>query len=44
MQKSTFQGLLMRNEHNERPFILSRSFFAGSQKFGAVWTGDNFSR
>ncbi|GLE02260.1 hypothetical protein PINS_up011098 [Pythium insidiosum] len=24
-----------------RPFVLSRAFFAGSQRFGAIWTGDN---
>ncbi|OQS03108.1 neutral alpha-glucosidase [Thraustotheca clavata] len=24
-----------------RPFVLSRSFFAGTQRFGAIWTGDN---
>lgn len=24
-----------------RPFVLSRSFYAGSQRWGAIWTGDN---
>ena len=24
-----------------RPFVLTRSFYAGSQRFGAMWTGDN---
>lgn len=40
--KSTSEGLIVRNSNkNERPFVLSRSFFAGSQKYGAIWTGDN---
>ena len=25
----------------QRPFVLSRAFWAGSQRFGAIWTGDN---
>lgn len=25
----------------QRPFVLTRAFWAGSQKFGAMWTGDN---
>ena len=24
-----------------RPFVLSRAFFAGTQRYGAIWTGDN---
>ena len=28
-------------ERNGRHFVLSRSFFAGSQRHGAIWTGDN---
>lgn len=28
---------------NERPFILTRDMFAGSQRWSALWTGDNVS-
>ena len=28
---------------NERPFVLTRSGFAGVQRFSALWTGDNVS-
>ncbi|XP_050236939.1 probable glucan 1,3-alpha-glucosidase [Mercurialis annua] len=38
---ATADGLLKRGDGNDRPFVLSRAFFAGSQRHGAVWTGDN---
>ncbi|XP_058382643.1 neutral alpha-glucosidase AB isoform X1 [Diceros bicornis minor] len=38
---ATADGLVQRSGGVERPFVLSRAFFAGSQRFGAVWTGDN---
>ncbi|KAF8589491.1 glycoside hydrolase family 31 protein [Ramaria rubella] len=37
----TSQALVARSTPAKRPFVLSRSFFAGSQRFGAIWTGDN---
>eukprot|EP00211_Chloroparvula_japonica_P004983 CAMPEP_0119120432 /NCGR_PEP_ID=MMETSP1310-20130426/1470_1 /TAXON_ID=464262 /ORGANISM="Genus nov. species nov., Strain RCC2339" /LENGTH=911 /DNA_ID=CAMNT_0007109909 /DNA_START=1 /DNA_END=2736 /DNA_ORIENTATION=- len=40
--KATADGLVRRDAaQNRRPFVLSRSFFAGSQRWGAIWTGDN---
>uniref|UniRef100_A0A8W8IBF8 Neutral alpha-glucosidase AB n=1 Tax=Magallana gigas TaxID=29159 RepID=A0A8W8IBF8_MAGGI len=41
VQKATAEGILMRSNNEQRPFVLTRAFFAGSQRFGAVWTGDN---
>ncbi|XP_030378135.1 neutral alpha-glucosidase AB [Scaptodrosophila lebanonensis] len=38
----TFDGLLKRDP-NQRPFILTRGHFAGSQRFAAIWTGDNMA-
>jgi len=38
-QWATEMGLVQRDQ--ARPFVLTRSFFAGSQQYGAVWTGDN---
>ncbi|KAF7551461.1 hypothetical protein G7Z17_g4963 [Cylindrodendrum hubeiense] len=39
---ATFEALLSRKKGElRRPFVLTRSFYAGSQRLGAMWTGDN---
>ncbi|CEQ39441.1 SPOSA6832_00983 [Sporobolomyces salmonicolor] len=40
-QNLTAQGLIDREDPPKRPFVLTRAFYAGSQRFGAMWTGDN---
>ncbi|XP_039959611.1 neutral alpha-glucosidase AB isoform X2 [Bactrocera tryoni] len=39
---ATFEGLIGRDP-NQRPFILTRSHFAGTQRYAAIWTGDNMA-
>eukprot|EP00168_Porphyra_purpurea_P012055 TRINITY_DN3131_c0_g1_i1.p1 TRINITY_DN3131_c0_g1~~TRINITY_DN3131_c0_g1_i1.p1 ORF type:complete len:527 (+),score=175.10 TRINITY_DN3131_c0_g1_i1:1154-2734(+) len=38
---ATADGLRRGHGPTERPFALSRSYFAGSHRHSAVWTGDN---
>ena len=35
------RGRATRGPDGDRPFVLSRAFFAGSQTVGPIWTGDN---
>ena len=39
--KSTAIGQVQRDLKSKRPFVLSRAFYAGTQQFGPIWTGDN---
>ena len=38
--RATFEGLAALRP-NERPFVLTRATYAGGQRYGATWTGDN---
>lgn len=40
---ATVQGLIDRSGGTHRPFVLSRAFFAGTQRHGPIWTGDNMA-
>lgn len=46
---ATAEGLVKRGyaalgPDGDRPFVLSRAFFAGTQRVGPIWTGDNFAQ
>lgn len=41
MSKATFEGL--KAAKIDRPFVITRACYAGSQKYTTVWTGDNQS-
>ena len=40
---ATYHALLAREPpaSRRRPFVLTRSYYSGSQRLGAMWTGDN---
>ena len=40
--RATYEGLL-KQQPNERPFVLTRAAYAGTARYAATWTGDNSS-
>ena len=42
-QMSTYNGLKRRSSDKERPFVLSRAFFAGTQRYGKLGSRCDYS-
>jgi len=42
MAKATFEGT-KKHQKNTRPFVLTRAAYSGTQRYAALWTGDNVS-
>jgi alpha-glucosidase len=40
--RATYEGLL-KLQNGERPFVLTRAAYSGTQRYAATWTGDNSS-
>ena len=43
MHKASYEAVLEKYNNQIRPFILTRSFYIGSHKYAAMWTGDTKS-
>ncbi|KAF4682488.1 hypothetical protein FOZ60_010464 [Perkinsus olseni] len=43
VHRASYEGMLARSQGKRRPFVLSRSFFTGSHRYGPIWTGDNMA-